>query len=122
MSSNITDQTKPQILEFKKLKSGDWVVVIQQGKTKHIYVVKFSTRKGKKYDVMSLNKAGDKLDYDLSFGSAKHQHFKDKLGGYSELDHNDEKRRENYFKRHGSHNNDLSSPKWWSHVFLWAGN
>lgn len=109
----------PKLLEWKKLKSDGWLIVVKQNKKIHIFIIKYSTRKGKKYDVFQLNKEGNKLDYVLSFGSSKYQHYYDKLKGYSELDHKNGKRRELYYKRHGSHNNDIYSAKFFSHALLW---
>jgi len=51
-----------------------------------------STRKDKKLMVVVDNKL-------IHFGARDMQHFKDKTGIWSELDHNDKKRRENYLKR-----------------------
>lgn len=72
-----------------------------------------STRKNKKY--MVLTKKGV-----IHFGSSSHQQFRDKLGLYSHLDHNDPKRRELYYKRHGEKDlKDKERPKYWSHRILW---
>jgi hypothetical protein len=35
------------------------------------------------------------------FGSRSHMHYRDKLGHYSALDHNDERRRKLYYARFG---------------------
>lgn len=113
--------SKPEMLEWKKLKKGGWLVVIKQNDEIHVFIIYYSTRKGKKYDVYELNKTNKNLDYILSFGDSTRGHFHDKLGGYDELDHNDPKRRELYFKRHKSHNNDIYSAKYWAHVILWNG-
>lgn len=112
---------RPEILNIKKVTSCDgWLVIIKQGDKTHIYIVKFSTRKGKKYDVYEFDKNSNTFDYSLSFGSARHEQYYDILRGYDELDHKDEKRRISYFKRHKSHKNNLDSAKYWSHVILWA--
>jgi len=46
--------------------------------------------------------------------------YKDKIGLYKHLDHNDKKRREKYYKRHKERNiKDKSRAKYWSHKILW---
>lgn len=76
------------------------------------YDIKVSTRKFKKYDVFKNGK------YFLSFGDKRYQQYKDKIGFYKHLDHKNRKRRELYYKRHGE-SDDINSPKWWSHRWLW---
>ena len=72
-----------------------------------------SNRKNKKY--MVLTKKGI-----IHFGDKRYQQFKDKIGLYSHLDHNDKKRKELYYKRHGEKNlKDKTRPKYWSHLILW---
>ena len=72
-----------------------------------------STRKNKKY--MVLTKSGI-----IHFGDSRYQQFKDRLGLYSKLDHNDPKRRERYYARHGERNlKDKERAKYWSHKILW---
>lgn len=81
-----------------------------------------SKRKNKKYDVYNENG-----EYITSFGDKRFQHFKDKIGMYSHLNHNDEKRRKAYRKRHagvklkdGSRAIDKKlSPAWFSYKLLW---
>jgi len=70
-----------------------------------------STRKGKKY--MVLTKKGI-----IHFGALPYQHFKDKLGHYKSLDHNDPKRKKAYYSRHGKATSK-DSAKYWSHKILW---
>ena len=60
-----------------------------------MYTFKISTKKNKKYDVYKKNK------YLVSFGSSSNQHYFDKIGHYSHLDHLDLKRKNNYYKRFG---------------------
>jgi len=72
-----------------------------------------SNRKNKKY--MVLTKSGV-----IHFGDKRYEQFKDKIGVYKDLDHNDPKRRELYYKRHGDRNTkDKESAKYWSHKILW---
>ena len=71
--------------------------------------------KSKKYKVLVLRDGKPKL---IHFGSRSHMHYRDKLGHYSALDHNDERRRELYYKRFGPAT-DKNSAKWFSHKYLW---
>jgi hypothetical protein len=80
------------------------------------WIVKPSTRKNKKYDVFKDGK------YILSFGHLKYEHYFDKLGYYSNLNHLDKNRRKNYLTRSkgiGNINNPYSS-NFWSRNFLWS--
>jgi hypothetical protein len=79
------------------------------------YNIYVSTRKGKKYDVYKDNK------YVCSFGARDMEHYKDRLGYYSHLDHNDPVRRQafkNRFRRLISRN-DKSSGIYWADKYLW---
>ena len=84
---------------------------------KILYKPFVSKAKNKKYSVYvkSDNKSGKKL---IHFGDSRYGQFKDKLGHYSHLDHNDKKRKDNYFKRHGKATSK-DTAKWWSHKILW---
>lgn len=64
----------------------------------------------------------------VQFGDKRYQQYRDQtpLKLYSSMDHNDEKRRENYRKRHegcrkgsGRCIDDKYSPAWFSYYFLW---
>ena len=86
-----------------------------------------STRKNKKYMVIIDGKK-------IHFGSSLYPQYKDRtpLKLYSHLDHNDKKRRMNYFKRHSGvstkkeavekeialSNGELNA-KILSHLYLW---
>lgn len=70
-----------------------------------------STRKNKKY-MIKTNKGI------VHFGDNRYNQFKDKIGLYSQLDHNDEKRRDLYYKRHGR-TAKKDSAKYFSHKYLW---
>jgi hypothetical protein len=75
---------------------------------------KKSTRKNKKYDVYKDGK------YLVSFGDINYQHYKDKIGLYSNLNHNDENRRRLYKLRHAKDNiNDKTSAGHFSWFYLW---
>tara|TARA_B100000401_G_scaffold13265_1_gene8338 strand:+ start:1833 stop:2378 length:546 start_codon:yes stop_codon:yes gene_type:complete len=72
-----------------------------------------SNRKHKKY--MVLTKKGV-----IHFGDNRYQQYKDKIGIYSHLDHNDKERRKRYYDRHGDKNTkNKESAKYWSHKILW---
>ena len=77
------------------------------------FIFKSSKQKNKKYDVYNENG-----NFITSFGDKRYQHYKDKIGLYSHLDHNDEKRRELYYKRFGKTSEPLSA-KYFSHKYLW---
>jgi hypothetical protein len=77
-----------------------------------------STRKLKKYDVYY----GDK--YITSFGGIRpngvpHSQYYDKLGLFREYDNNDDKKRENYKKRHEKDRHNKYSAGWFSDLLLW---
>ena len=72
-----------------------------------------STRKNKKY--MVLTKSGV-----IHFGDKRYEQFKDKLGVYKHLDHNDPKRKKAYYDRHKQKDTkNKESAKYWSHKILW---
>ena len=80
------------------------------------YKIYPSTRKGKKYDVYKDNK------YIVSFGASGMQHYKDLLGHYKNLDHNDIKRKNAFnsrFKRLID-KHDKNSGIYWSSKYLWT--
>lgn len=83
-----------------------------------------STRKNKKYSVISPN---GKV---IHFGDTRYQHYKDTtpLALYSHLDHLDKNRRDNYRSRHKSimlKNGkpaylDKEQPSYYSFRYLWT--
>lgn len=81
----------------------------------HGYIIVAPSKyKHKKYDVFQHNK------YLLSFGDNRYQHYCDKFGYYSHLNHLDPKRRLLYRMRHQNDNiNDPRYPGYWSWNFLW---
>ncbi len=74
----------------------------------------------KKYDAILVNKNSKKIKL-VPFGSSSHQQYRDSTGLnlYSHLDHLDEKRKENYFKRFGKDAKKYT-PKYFSHKYLWT--
>lgn len=85
------------------------------------FTFRVSKRKGKKYDALLSDGSI------VSFGAIKrdgtpYDQFKDQTGlkMYSSYDHNDPKRRERYYKRHGDPS--LMKPYtagWFSAHYLW---
>lgn len=79
-----------------------------------IYTIQKSNRINKKYRV--IFKDGRK---DIYFGDSRYPQFRDvALGLYKHLNHNDKKRRDLYYARHGRYAEKWSS-KWFSHKYLW---
>jgi len=114
-------ENSSKLIQIKKY-NNIWLVIVTNDNKNIARIIKMSTRKGKKYDVFEvINKDGKPtLKYILSFGSAKNFHYKDILGGYDELDHNDEQRRINFYKRFKNANNaKIDSPLFWSANLLW---
>ena len=84
---------------------------------KQLYKPFVSKAKNKKYSVYvkSDNKSGKKL---IHFGDKRYGQFKDKLGHYSALDHNERSKKKAYYDRHGKATSK-DTAKWWSHKILW---
>ena len=74
-----------------------------------------SRAKHKKYSVYVMRDGRRKL---IHFGDRRYQQFRDRLGHFSHLDHNDQRRRELWYARHGR-TNDRSSPRYWAARVLW---
>ena len=72
-----------------------------------------------------INKNGK--TYNVNFGDKRYEHYHDKIGLYSHLDHNDKERRKRYIKRHSAIINKDGkkaisikySPAWFSLRYLW---
>ena len=79
-----------------------------------MYVFKVSTRSNKKYDVYKDNK------YLVSFGDKRYEHYEDKtpIKYYSNLNHYDTKRRDDYYKLF-KNNPKNESAIFFSHKYLW---
>ena len=84
---------------------------------KELYKPFVSKAKNKKYSVYvkSDNKSGKKL---INFGDRRYEHFKDKLGHYKRLDHNDPERKKAYYARHGKATSK-DTARYWSSKILW---
>lgn len=74
--------------------------------------------------VKADNKKGFKR---IGFGHKDYGHFKDKIGAYKSLNHNDKKRRDNYRKRASGIKNkkgeltylDKNTANYWAYNKLW---
>jgi hypothetical protein len=85
-----------------------------------------STAKNKKYSVYVLKDGKKRL---IHFGDTRYKHFKDKLGKYTNLNHNDKDRRERYLKRAKGIKDrsgnltwkDKNSANYYAVKFLWDG-
>jgi hypothetical protein len=79
------------------------------------YFIIPSNKQHKKYDVY------DKDDnFVVSFGDKRYQQYKDKFGYYSNKDHGDKQRRENYRQRHSG--DKINNPRYagyWAYNYLW---
>jgi len=84
-------------------------------KEKPLYKPFVSKAKNKKYSVYVMKNGKKRL---IHFGDSRYEQFKDKIGHYSSLDHNDKERRKRYYQRHGQ-TTDKNSAKYWSHKILW---
>jgi len=95
------------------------------------YLLEPSKKENKKYDVylvfnnkeMGIGVLEDNQfvkRYILSFGDKRYQHYKDKIGYYKNLDHNDKQRRKLYRNRHKNDNiDDQNYAGFWSWHYLW---
>ena len=88
-------------------------------------LIGFEVNKGKKfkYDAILKNKKTAELRR-IPFGGkypdgTPYEHFKDQIGYYSKYDHNDEKRRTLYRKRHKGEEKHLYSSGYFSWFYLW---
>lgn len=83
-----------------------------------------SKSKNKKYSVYVMKDGKKKL---IHFGDARMEQYKDKIGHYKSLDHNDPKRRKSYLARAKGIKNkkgeltwkDKNSANYYSINFLW---
>tara|TARA_R110000803_G_scaffold140861_5_gene207413 strand:- start:6236 stop:6526 length:291 start_codon:yes stop_codon:yes gene_type:complete len=86
-----------------------------------LYKPWISKAKNKKYSVYVK---GDKI---IHFGDKRYQHFKDKIGDYKSLDHNDPVRRKSYLARAKGIKNkqgeltwkDKNTANYWAVRVLW---
>lgn len=76
------------------------------------YSIFVSDKKDKKY----YAKVGNRKVY---FGDTKYQHYQDKIGHYSHLDHGDSQRRKNFKSRHENNRHKIGSAAFFSDSLLW---
>lgn len=74
-------------------------------------------KKSKYVGILKNKKTGEKKR--IPFGMKGYQQYHDKLGHYSHLNHNDEKRRKHWIARHKSNIGHKFSSAWFSYRFLW---
>lgn len=79
-----------------------------------------STHKNKKYNALLQHKNTDKI-VKVPFGDTRYGQFRDQtpLKLYSDRDHNDLKRRQNYLARHAKDKDYKFSSGFFSSTFLW---
>jgi len=77
------------------------------------YVIRLSTRKNKKY----MAHIGDGKW--IHFGDKRYQQYFDRMGQYSELDHEDPVRRKSFHSRFQRFINEEPSAAWFSLNILW---
>ena len=83
---------------------------------RQLYKPFVSKAKNKKYSVYVKGQTGKPRI--IHFGDSRYGQFKDKIGHYKSLDHNDPKRKKNYYARHGKATSK-DTAKYWSHKILW---
>jgi hypothetical protein len=76
------------------------------------YPIFLSDVKPKKYFALVDNKK-------VYFGDARYEQYFDKIGHFSDKNHNDEKRRENYKRRMEKNRHIKESPGWFADQILW---
>jgi hypothetical protein len=94
--------------------------------TKELYKPFVSTAKNKKYSVYVMKDGKKTL---IHFGDKTYQHFSDKIGNYSQLDHNDKERQKSYLARAKGIKNkkgelawkDKNTASYWAVRILWGG-
>lgn len=94
-------------------------------KDKTLYKPFKSKAKNKKYSVYVQSEYGKpKL---IHFGDTRYQHYRDRFGAYTHLNHNDTDRRKRYLSRAKGIKNkkgeltylNKNSPTYWSVKYLW---
>ena len=75
-----------------------------------------SKAKGKKYSIIIMDKGKRRI---IHFGAKGMHQYKDQIGLYSSLDHNDKGKRKAFYDRFGGKSTDKTSPLYYSQKFLW---
>ena len=81
------------------------IIIAQDGKHKYVGILEHKTRGTTKQ---------------VPFGDRQYEQYHDKLGVYSNLDHHDKKRQENFLRRHAKNIDHKYSSGWFSKVCLWT--
>jgi len=76
------------------------------------YPIYLSERVNKKYYAVVNN-------HKVHFGDKRYEHYFDKMGHYSNLDHNDKERRKRYKQRHEKDRHIKDSAGWFADNILW---
>jgi len=76
------------------------------------YNIYVSNKYPKKYYALVGNKK-------VYFGDVRYEHYYDKMGYYSNLNHLNKERRRLYRLRHKATHNKIGSPSWFSWYILW---
>ena len=82
------------------------------------YPIWISDKPEKKYyALVTFVKSGKPLK--IYFGDTSYQHYRDKLGYWSHLDHGYATRRASYKSRHGSTRHTRGTASWFADQILW---
>lgn len=76
------------------------------------YPIYLSERSNKKYYAIVDG-------YKIHFGDTRYEHYYDKIGHYSHLNHNDKNRRKRYKQRHEKDRHLKGSAGWFADQILW---
>ena len=80
--------------------------------------IEVSKAKNKKYASILVDKNTGKKRT-VNWGDKRYQHYYDKLGKYSNLNHNDKKRRDNFKSRFGNRSKIKYSASYFANKYLW---
>lgn len=69
--------------------------------------------------VLRPRKEGSVRTKKVYFGDIRYEHYKDKLGYYKDLDHNNNERRRLFKKRMEKNRHKKESPGWFADQILW---
>jgi hypothetical protein len=75
-----------------------------------------STAKNKKYSVYVLKDGKRRL---IHFGDSRYGHYEDRLKHFLHLDHKNQARRDQFYRRFGGVSRDRNSALYWSQQVLW---
>lgn len=87
---------------------------------KNVWEFSPSWRLKYKYCVKFFNEFTNKIEI-VHFGERNSQHYFDKIGFYSHLDHLDKNKLAQFHKQYKTENLARYSTRWWNSMFLWSG-